>query len=64
MSKIEFDYYNFYESRMKSDYEILLKQAKAEMESVRLAEEQKKAEQEREMSENVRGGSSVRRTVR
>ena len=58
-----YDFYDFYESRMKSDYEILLEQAKEEMERIRLAEEQKKAEQEKEMNENVRGGS-VRGAVR
>ncbi len=52
-----YDFYDFYESRMKSDYEILLQQAKEEMERIRLAEEQKKVEQEKEMSENVRGSS-------
>ena len=51
------DFYDFYESRMKSDYEILLQQAKEEMERIRSAEEQKKVEQEKEMSENVRGSS-------
>ena len=52
-----YDFYDFYESRMKSDYEILLEQAKEEMERIRSAEEQKKVEQEKEMSENVRGSS-------
>ena len=42
---------------MKSDYEILLEQAKEEMERIRLAEEKGKAEQKTEMNENVRGGS-------
>ena len=58
-----YDFYDFYDSRMKSDYEILLEQAKEEMERIRSAEEQKKVEQEKEMSENVRGGS-VRGAVR
>ena len=48
---------------MKSDYEILLEQAKEEMERDRRAEKQKKAEQEKEMNENVRG-RTVRGTVR
>lgn len=41
-----YDFYSFYESRMKTDYEILLEQARAEMENIRLAEERKKMEQE------------------
>lgn len=52
-----YGFYDFYESRMKSDYEILLEQAKVEMERIRLAEEKEKAEQEKEMRENVRGSS-------
>ena len=40
---------------MKSDYEILLEQAKEEMERIRVAEEKERAEQEKEMSENDRG---------
>ena len=52
-----YDFYDFYESRMKSDYEILLEQAKEEMERIRVAEEKEKAEQEMEMNENVRGSS-------
>ena len=36
------DFYDFYESRMKSDYEILLEQAKEEMERIRSAEEKKR----------------------
>ena len=52
-----YDFYDFYDSRMKSDYEILLEQAKEEMERIRLAEEKGKAEQKTEMNENVRGGS-------
>lgn len=52
-----YDFYDFYDSRMKSDYEILLEQAKEEMERIRLAEEKGKAEQEMEMNENVRGSS-------
>ena len=57
------DFYDFYDSRMKSDYEILLEQAKEEMERIRSPEEQKKAEQETDINENVRG-SSVRGAVR
>ncbi len=59
-----YDYYNFYESRMKTDYEILLEQAKTEMEGIRLAEEREKAEREAEQNKNVRDCDSVHRTVR
>lgn len=52
-----YDFYDFYESRMKSDYEILLQQAKEGMERIRLAEEKEKAEREAVVNENVRGGS-------
>lgn len=45
---------------MKTDCEILLEQAKAEMESIRLAEDREKAE----LNENIRGGDSISRTVR
>ncbi len=51
------DFYDFYESRMKSDYEILLQQAKEEMERIRLAEEKERAERAAVVNENVRGGS-------
>lgn len=58
-----YDFYDFYESRMKSDYEILLEQAKEEMERIRLAEEKERAERAAVVNENVRG-SSVRGAVR
>lgn len=58
-----YDFYDFYDSRMKSDYEILLEQAKEEMERIRVAEGKERAEQEKEMNENVRG-SYVRGVVR
>ena len=58
-----YDFYDFYDSRMKSDYEILLGQAKEEMERIRLAEEKEKAEREAVVNENVRG-SSIRGAVR
>lgn len=41
------DFYALYENQMKSDYQILLEQAKAEMENIRKEEERKKAEKER-----------------
>lgn len=58
-----YDFYDFYESRMKSDYEILLEQAKEEMERIRIAEEKEKAERAAVVNENVRG-SYVRGAVR
>lgn len=62
--KVVYDFYNFYKSRIKTDYEILLDQAKVEMESIGLAEERKKAERETKLNENVRGSGSVRRSGR
>ena len=41
------DFYALYENQMKSDYQILLEQAKAEMENIRREEERKKEEKER-----------------
>lgn len=41
------DFYALYENQMKSDYQVLLEQAKAEMENIRREEERKKAEKER-----------------
>lgn len=41
------DFYNLYENQRKTDYEILLEQAKAEMENIRREEERQKAELER-----------------
>ena len=38
-----YEFYSFYESRMKSDYEILLDRARAEIENIRLAEEKGRA---------------------
>lgn len=45
--KIASDFYTAYENQMKSDYQILLEQAKAEMENLRREEERQKAERER-----------------
>lgn len=42
-----YDFYDFYDSRMKSDYEILLEQAKEEMERIRLAEEKERRSRKR-----------------
>lgn len=58
-----YDFYDFYESRMKSDYEILLQWAKEEMKRIRVAEEKERAERVAVVNENVRG-SSVRGAVR
>lgn len=41
------DFYALYENQMKSDYQILLEQAKAEIENIRRKEERQKAEKER-----------------
>lgn len=41
------DFYALYENQMKSDYQVLLEQAKAEIENIRRVEERKKAEKER-----------------
>ncbi len=59
-----YNFYSFYENRMKSDYDILLEQAKAEMENIRLAEERKNEEREAELNENVWNGNSVCMAIR
>ena len=41
------DFYALYENQKKSDYQILLEQAKAEIENIRRVEERQKAEKER-----------------
>ena len=41
------DFYALYENQMKSDYQILLEQVKAEMENLRREEERQRAERER-----------------
>ena len=41
------DFYALYENQMKSDYQILLEQAKAEIENIRREEERQKSERER-----------------
>jgi len=45
--KTVYDFYALYENQMKSDYQILLEQAKAEMGNIRREEERQKAEKER-----------------
>ena len=50
-----------YEERAKSDYEILLEQAKAEIENIRRAEEQEKQKEEiSEQKRNERTSSTAR----
>ena len=41
------DFYGLYENQMKSDYQVLLDQAKAEIENIRRVEERQMAEKER-----------------
>lgn len=41
------DFYALYENQMKSDYQVLLEQAKAEIENIRREKERQKAERER-----------------
>ena len=41
------DFYALYENQMKSDYQILLEQAKTEIENIRREEERRKSERER-----------------
>lgn len=45
--KIVSDFYALYENQMKSDYQVLLEQAKVEIENIRREEERQKAEKER-----------------
>lgn len=45
------DFYALYENRRKTDYEILMEQAKAEMENLRREEERQRAERESEVQE-------------
>lgn len=45
--KTVYDFYALYENQMKSDYQVLLEQAKAEIENIRRVEERQKAEKER-----------------
>lgn len=58
------DFYALYENQMKSDYQVLLEQAKVEIENIRLAEERKKKEQKVELNKNVRGNNSACRIAR
>lgn len=56
------DFYTAYENQMKSDYQILLEQAKAEMENLRREEERQKAERERSEVQEERKPQSRKKT--
>ena len=56
------DFYVTYENQMKSDYQILLEQAKAEMENLRREEERQRAERERSEVQEERKPQSRKRT--
>ncbi len=62
--KSVYKFYSFYESRMKSDYEILLGRARAEIENIRLIEDRKRTEQEKEIGKNIGDYDSASRNVR
>ncbi|MGN0604419.1 MAG: hypothetical protein ACI4I2_10600, partial [Oscillospiraceae bacterium] len=56
------DFYTAYENQMKSDYQILLEQAKAEMENLRREEERQRAERERSEVQEERKPHSRKKT--
>ena len=56
------DFYTAYENQMKSDYQILLEQAKAELENLRREEERQKAERERSEVQEERKPQSRKKT--
>ncbi len=60
--KNAYDFYTAYENQMKSDYQILLEQAKAEMENLRREEERQKAERERIEVQEERKPQSRKKT--
>ena len=60
--KTAYDFYTAYENQMKSDYQILLEQAKAEMENLWREEERQKAERERGEVQEVRKPQSRKKT--
>ncbi|MCH5349678.1 MAG: hypothetical protein J1E40_10180, partial [Oscillospiraceae bacterium] len=62
--KSVYDYYNFYENRMKSDYDILLAKARKELEELRRAEEMKQERQIQELPERSRESRPDSRTAR
>ena len=56
------DFYTAYENQMKSDYQILLEQAKAELENLRREEERQRAERERSEVQEERKPQSRKKT--
>ena len=56
------DFYAVYENQMKSDYQILLEQAKVEMENLRREEERQRAELERSEVQEERKPQSRKKT--
>lgn len=56
------DFYTAYKNQMMSDYQILLEQAKAEMENLRREEERQKAERERSEVQEERKPQSRKKT--
>ena len=56
------DFYTAYENQMKSDYQILLEQAKTEMENLRREEERQRAELERSEVQEERKTQSRKKT--
>lgn len=56
------DFYTAYENQMKSDYQILLEQAKAELENLRREEERQRAERERSEVQEERKTQSRKKT--
>lgn len=60
--KAAYDFYVTYENQMKSDYQILLEQAKAELENLRREEERQRAERERSEVQEDRKPQSRKKT--
>lgn len=60
--KAAYDFYVTYENQMKSDYQILLEQAKAELENLRREEERQRAERERSEVQEERKPQSRKKT--
>ena len=56
------DFYVTYENQMKSDYQVLLEQAKAELENLRREEERQRAERERSEVQEDRKPQSRKKT--
>lgn len=60
--KAAYDFYVTYENQMKSDYQILFEQAKAELENLRREEERQRAERERSEVQEERKPQSRKKT--